>query len=58
MKNIKSGKDFLDEFFNKDIDKISNIEKDLLEELKKLYNLGRFTETNLKNLLNNLLEES
>lgn len=58
MKNIKYGKDLLDEFFNNDIDKISDIEKDLLEELKKLYNLGRFTETNLKNLLNKLLEES
>ena len=50
---VKSGKEILDEFFN-GILNIPNVDKKLASEIKKLYEEGRLTNTNLSNKLTSL----
>ena len=50
--NIKSGKEILDAFFS-DIEQLP-IDKDIASVFKTLYEQGKFTDTNIKNKLQNL----
>lgn len=56
MNEIKSGEEILKEFFE-NIDTISNVNKKLAKKLMDLYNDGKFTDTNIKNMLDNLIKE-
>ncbi|MGB9677774.1 MAG: hypothetical protein ACPLW7_00955 [Minisyncoccia bacterium] len=53
---IKSGKEIVDEFFEM-IEKIPEVDQSLAKEIKELYKSGKLTDTNLKNLLDALLEQ-
>ena len=55
-KPIKSGKEILDDFFN-DILNVPNVDKNLASEIKKMYEEGKLTNTNLSNKLTSLREE-
>jgi hypothetical protein len=52
---VKSGKEILDEFFN-GILNIPDVDEKLASEIKKLYEEGRLTNTNLSNKLTFLQE--
>jgi len=54
-KIIKSGKEILDEFFN-NILNIPDVDKNLASEIKKLYDEGKLTKTNISNKLDSLRE--
>lgn len=56
-KSVKSGKEILDEFF-KGILSIPDVDKKLASEIKKMYEVGKLTNTNLSNKLAFLREES
>jgi len=55
-KPVKSGKEILDDFFNS-ILTIPNVDEKLASQIKKLYEEGKLTNTNLSNKLNSLREE-
>ena len=55
-KNVKSGKEIVDDFFN-NIQNVKDVDKDIAKSLEDLYNQGKFTDTNVKNLLQNLREK-
>ena len=52
-KPVKSGKEILDDFFNNILD-VPDIDKKLASEIKKLYEEGKLTNTNLSNKLDSL----
>ncbi|MEO0118812.1 MAG: hypothetical protein ABIM58_05855 [candidate division WOR-3 bacterium] len=56
MSKIKSGEEFLKEFFEK-IGNIPEVNENLANKLKELYEQGKFTDTNIKNMLDKLIEE-
>lgn len=49
-KNIKSGKEILDDFF-KNIENIEKVDKTVAKSLKELYESSKFTDANVKNEL-------
>ena len=49
-KRIKSGRELLDEFFS-DVTKLSGVDQDTAEVIKRLYDDGKLTETNIANEL-------
>lgn len=53
---IKNGKTILDDFFN-GISNIPDVDKKLAPEMKKMYEEGKLTSTNLSNKLTSLREE-
>jgi len=53
---IKSGKQIIDEFFD-GIEKISDVDKNIVSLFNKLYLEGKLTDTNIKNGLQNLREK-
>ena len=55
IKLVKSGKEILDEFFN-GILNISDVDKKMASEIKKMYEEGKLTNTNLSNKLVSLRE--
>lgn len=57
MSDIKSGEEFLKEFFENIAD-IPDIDKKLAESLKELYIKNKFTETNIKNMIDKLIKEA
>lgn len=56
MSEIKSGKEFLRDFFEK-IGNIPEVDEKLANKLRELYEQEKFTETNIKNMLDKLIEE-
>jgi len=56
MSKIKSGEEFLKEFFEK-IGNIPEVNENLANKLKELYEQGKFTDTDIKNMLDKLIEE-
>ncbi len=50
---VKSGKEILDDFFEK-IENIPNVDKDIAKMLSNLYDQNKLTDTNVKNELPNL----
>lgn len=55
-KKIKSGKEVIDEFFS-EIYNIENIDEKTVESLVSLYGEGKFTDKNIQNKLDELLQE-
>lgn len=55
-KPVKSGKEILDDFFN-NILAIPDVEEKLASQIKKMYEEGKLTNTNLSNELTSLREE-
>lgn len=55
-KPVKGGKEILDDFFN-GILNIPDVDEKLASEIKKLYDEGKLTKTNLSNKLASLIEE-
>lgn len=55
-KKIKSGKEVIDEFFS-EIYNIENIDEKTVESLILLYGEGKFTDKNIQNKLDELLQE-
>lgn len=55
-KPVKSGKEILDDFFNNLLN-ISNVDKKLALEIKKMYEEKKLSSTNLSNKLFSLREE-
>ncbi len=55
-KPVKGGKEILDDFFN-GILNIPDVDEKLASEIKKLYDEGNLTNTNLSNKLASLIEE-
>lgn len=55
-KKIKSGKEVIDEFFS-EIYNIENIDETTVEALISLYSEGKFTDKNIQNKLDELLQE-
>lgn len=55
-KPVKSGKEILDDFFN-NILTIPNVDEKLASQIKKMYEEGKLTNTNLSNKLTSLREE-
>ena len=53
---MKSGKEIVDEFFNK-ITEIPGVDIELVSEIKRLYENTKLTETNIKHLLEKLFEK-
>lgn len=47
-KKIKTGKEILDNFFS-EIHKIENVQPEMVELIKKLYDENNLTDSNLKN---------
>ncbi len=56
MSKVKTGKQILDEFFE-NINEIPGVDKKLSDKLKELYNSGKLTDTNIKNMLDKLIDE-
>lgn len=55
-KKIKNGKEVIDEFFS-EIYNIENIDEKTVESLISLYGEGKFTDKNIQNRLDELLQE-
>ncbi|MEM5882570.1 MAG: hypothetical protein QXS69_03885 [Candidatus Aenigmatarchaeota archaeon] len=55
MGKIKSGDEFLKDFFEKMVS-IPEVNENLANKLKELFKQGRFTDTNIKNMLDKLIE--
>ncbi len=55
-KKIKSGKEVIDEFFS-EIYNIKNIDEKTVKSLISLYGEGKFTDKNIQNKLDELLQE-
>jgi hypothetical protein len=56
MKDIKSGKQIVDEFFD-DIQSIKGVDEKITSTLLQLYKDGKFTNTNISNALSDLRED-
>ncbi len=56
MSEVKNGKQILDKFFE-NINEIPGVDKKLADKLKELYNFGKLTDTNIKNMLDKLIDE-
>jgi len=56
-KNVKSGKEILDEFFA-NISNLENVDKELAASLTNLYQQGRLTDTNLKNEIQKIRDKN
>jgi hypothetical protein len=56
MSEIKTGKEIVDEFFQ-EILEIPNVDLEIASKIKELYESSKFTETNLKNLLDEIIEQ-
>ena len=55
-KKIKSGKEVIDEFFS-EIYNIKNLDEKTVEALISLYSEGKFTDKNIQNKLDELLQD-
>lgn len=55
-KEIKSGKEILEDFFS-EIQKLNNIDKDIVSMLDELYKQDKFSDTNIINELEKLREK-
>ena len=55
-KKIKSGKEVIDEFFSETYN-IEGVDEKTVEALIALYEEGKFTDTNIQNTLEKLLQE-
>lgn len=55
-KEIKSGKEILEDFFS-EIQKLNNIDKDIVGILGELYKQDKFSDTNIINELDKLREK-
>lgn len=53
---IKSGKEVIDEFFA-EIMNIEGVDKKTVEKLTSLYSEGKLTDTNIENVMGQLLQE-
>ncbi len=53
---IKSGKEVIDEFFA-EIMNIEGVDKKTVEKLTSLYSEGKLTDTNIQNVMEQLLQE-
>lgn len=53
---IKSGKEVIDEFFS-EIYNVENADKTTVDALVSLYSKNKLTDTNLQNVLDNLLQK-
>lgn len=53
---IKSGKEVIDEFFA-EIMNIEGVDKKTVEKLTSLYIEGKFTDTNIQNVMEKILQE-
>ncbi len=53
---IKSGKEVIDEFFA-EIMNIEGVDKKTVEKLTSLYSEGKLTDTNIQNVMGQLLQE-
>ena len=53
---IKSGKEVIDEFFA-EIMNIEGVDKKTVEKLTSLYTEGKLTDTNIQNVMEQLLQE-
>jgi len=56
MREIKTGKEIVDEFFQKSLE-IPNVDVELTSKIKELYDSSKFTETNLNALLDEIIEQ-
>jgi hypothetical protein len=56
MSEIKTGKEIVDEFFQKILE-IPNVDENVAKKIKELYKSKKFTENNIKNLLDEIIEE-
>ena len=54
---VKSGIEILDEFFE-EIKELDNVDISIAESLSQLYKLGKLTDANVKNMLQNLRESN
>lgn len=54
--DIKSGKQVIDEFFA-EIMNIDGVDKKTVEKLTSLYSEGKLTDTNIQNVMGQLLQE-
>lgn len=59
MNNLKSGGEIVKEFFNSllNIAKLGEDDKAIAQLVKNLYEEGKLTETNFKNLLDQIIEQ-
>ena len=55
-KEIKSGKEILEDFFS-EIQKLNNVDKDIVGILGELYKQDKFSDTNIINELDKLREK-
>ena len=55
-KKIKGGKEVIDDFFS-EIYNVENIDEKTVETLVSLYSEGKFTDKNIQNALDGLLQE-
>ena len=53
---IKSGKEVIEEFFA-EIMKIEEVDKKTVEKLTSLYSAGKLTDTNIQNVMGQLLQD-
>jgi len=56
MNSIKTGKEIVNEFFQ-NISKIPDVDVEIASKIKELYDTSKFTETNLKNLLDKIIDQ-
>jgi len=56
MNTIKTGKEIVDEFFQ-NISEIPDVDVEIASKIKELYDSAKFTETNLKNLLDKIIDQ-
>jgi len=56
MDKLKNGKEIIDDFF-KNLLNIPNVDEKIVSEIKKMYEEGKLTNTNLSNKLISLKEE-
>jgi len=59
MSNLKSGGEIVKEFFSSilNIAELGEEDKAIAQSIKTLYEEGKLTETNLKNLLDKIIEQ-
>jgi len=59
MNNLKSGGEIVKEFFNSllNISELGEDDKAIAQLVKNLYEEGKLTETNFKNLLDKIIEK-
>jgi len=56
MSEIKTGKEIVDGFFQKILE-IPNVDVEIGSKIKELYDSSKFTEINLKNLLDEIIQQ-